>query len=53
MALSYRLLSAVTVLGAVLVEPAVAIWPKRGLAYNDGIPISAFGGAGSQVNCMC
>ena len=24
-----------------LVSPAKAVWPKRGLAWNDGIPIQA------------
>ena len=44
----------VIALGATLISPAAAAWPKRGLAANDDIPIWQFGGSWegrpSQVN---
>lgn len=49
-----KLVSAVALLSPLLLTPAQAVWPKRGLAYNDDIPIWQFGGSwegdASQIN---
>jgi hypothetical protein len=52
---STSLLTKIALLSPLLALPGVdAIWPKRGLAANEDIPLTAFGGSyngdGSQVN---
>jgi hypothetical protein len=54
MSLSHKLVSTIALLSTAFIQNAEAAWPKRGLAANEDIPISQFGGTNagrsSQVN---
>jgi len=52
--MSRTFVTSIALLSAALISGTEAVWPKRGLAYNEDIKISGFGGTNagrsSQVN---